>query len=166
RFRSFEAGSTGRCRGKPVVPEVIEHRPRRREQLGRRPKVVQQRLEFAFNYRPTDRLAVALATLRWTEIVRIACVLALGPAGRERRAAVTADDGASQRKVRAQILARRRLGIAGQAVLDRSERLEADQRLMMALAQRHARLLDGWGSLRSGVRFGRAVPVLRSCEKD
>jgi hypothetical protein len=29
-----------------------------------------------------------------------------------------------------------------------------------------ARLLGGWGSLRSGVRSGRAVLVLRSCEKD
>jgi len=29
-----------------------------------------------------------------------------------------------------------------------------------------ARQLGGWGSLRSGVRFGRAVLVLRSREKD
>jgi hypothetical protein len=40
---------------------------------------------------------------------------------------------------------------------------------MMELLQgerRVARLLGGWGFLRSGVRFGKAVLVLRSCEKD
>ncbi|MDA8363538.1 MAG: hypothetical protein M0Z84_06880 [Gammaproteobacteria bacterium] len=49
-----------------------------------------------------------------------------------------AHHGAPQRKVRAQVLARRCLGLAEQAVLDGSVGLKADKGLMVTLAQGNA----------------------------
>nr|WP_233713172.1 hypothetical protein [Amaricoccus solimangrovi] len=99
---------------------------------------MQQVFELAFQLVALDRLAVARAPLRWAEIVGILLALALRPAGSERLAAVVAQDEPAQREVRADVLAGSRLGRAFQAGLNPFEGFEADQRLVVALAQPHA----------------------------
>nr|WP_254368250.1 hypothetical protein [Paracoccus sp. Z118] len=120
------------------VPGVLEHHPHETEQGLRRLQTLENALELAFKLLALDGLPIALAALRRTEIIRVLLVLALRPAGRQRLAAIVAQDESPQREVRADVLARGSLRCARQPLLDGLERLEADKAFMVALPQTDA----------------------------
>ncbi|MEW3780765.1 hypothetical protein QOZ23_04550 [Pseudomonas aeruginosa] len=128
---------TGCARGKAMVPQVLEHGPRRLQQVGRGLHPFQQVHELPFDHVAADGLPIAFAAARTAQIVGVIAHAPFRPAGRQRRAAIPAHHGPAQREIRIQVLTGRGAGVAVDALLNLHQRFIADKGFMLALAQRH-----------------------------
>jgi len=100
-----------------------------------------QGFELAFNRVTPDRLAVAFAAALRAQVIGIASGAARRPAGRQRRSAVPAYNGAPKREVLAEVLAHPRSRIAVHALLNLLEGLEADKAFTLTFAKAK---VPGW----------------------
>jgi len=116
-------------------------------------------LEVAFELVARDGLAVAGTALGLAQIIRVSLGVALGPGTAKRLVAITAQDEATQGEVIADVLARRELGNTLPAFLNRIERFERDQPVMLAFqpVELIALAADVAGIERLGEDFGHAL---------
>nr|WP_229714601.1 hypothetical protein [Aquisalinus luteolus] len=139
QFRDLGLDGVGELRRavKLVVPHRLEDGPDHPAMMFGWLQGVEHIDEVAFELVAPDRFAVADAILVVAEIIGMAVAgLAFRPVGRQRSLAIATQDKATQRKVFVEVTTRRNLSLFLQTILDRSEGLIVDQRLVVALAQR------------------------------
>ncbi|MFT3815219.1 MAG: hypothetical protein QM740_17865 [Acidovorax sp.] len=120
-----------------IVPEVREYPAGQTDQPWSGLQRLQVRDKLPFHDFALDRLAVVFASALGAVIVGIAGASPLGPAGGKRGAA-SAMHGTAQDKILIEVGARWHSRLFAHALLHAVPRFHADDRLMLALAQRDA----------------------------
>ena len=127
------------CLRETHVPGRIEHGAGEFDESPPGLQPMQDGLELALHVIAPDGLSIALAALGRAQIVGMPRAgLAARPAGGQGLVAVIAQHEAPQREVGVEVLAGRRLGALRQALLNALIGGEADQALVVSLAQRYA----------------------------
>ncbi|MEL7117241.1 MAG: hypothetical protein AAGP08_16935 [Pseudomonadota bacterium] len=121
------------------IPCALEHIAHHRQQRFCGRQAAQPSLKGPFQFVAADGFAVRAAALLEAHVIGMPISgFALGPARGERVSAFSAGDSAAQREILIEISPRRRIGLARQTALYPAISRQADQPVMLGLAQGNA----------------------------
>ncbi|MEC9360095.1 MAG: hypothetical protein VX836_19760 [Pseudomonadota bacterium] len=121
----------------PMLPQVLEHRLQRRKHRPGRLQRLHELAERTLDHIAANGLAAALAALGDAVVVRIDRIAPFAPASRQRLTTVAAGDESPKGKIRIEVLPCRDVSPFLHPLLNLLIAFEADERLMLALAQRY-----------------------------